>query len=206
MKSERNDIAREHLVKHRNTVEILSDDKFYSVVHKIAELCSEALSNGKKIIFMGNGGSAADAQHLAAELVGRYLEDRLALAAMALNVNTSILTAVANDYSYEDIFSRQVEGIGNNGDVLIGLSTSGRSINIIKGLKAGKKKGLKTAAFVGNYVDDVKDICDVVLTIPEKHTPIIQEMHIMAGHIICGIIEHNIKMKNETSGFEAVDV
>ena len=206
MKSERKDIARQHLVKHRNTVEMLSDDKFYTVVYEIADLCSDALLNGKKILFMGNGGSAADAQHLAAELVGRYLEDRHSLAAMALNVNTSILTAIANDYSYEEIFARQVEGIGNEGDVLIGLSTSGRSINVIKGLKAGKKKGLKTAALVGNFADDVKDICDIVLTIPEKYTPIIQEMHIMAGHIICGMIEHNIKMKAETAEFETTDV
>jgi len=204
MNKEKDDIAREHLVKHRNTVETLSEDNFYNTVQEIADICSEAISSGNKIIFMGNGGSAADAQHLAAELMGRYLDDRKPLAAIALNVNTSIITAVANDYSYEDIFARQVEGIGKAGDVLIGLSTSGRSSNIIKGLMSGRNCRLKTIVFVGEYIDDVKNICDKILSIPESHTPIIQEMHIMSGHIICGIIERNIKLKDETAGFEAI--
>jgi D-sedoheptulose 7-phosphate isomerase len=204
MNKENDDIAREHLVKHRNTVETLSVDDFYNNVQEIADICCEAISSGNKIIFMGNGGSAADAQHLAAELIGRYLEERRPLAAMALNVNTSVITAVANDYSYEDIFARQIEGIGRAGDVLIGLSTSGRSKNIIKGLKMGRKCRLKTIAFVGDFKDDVMDICDNILSIPERHTPIIQEMHIMAGHIICGIIERNIKLKDETAGYEVI--
>lgn len=188
-----------HIERHKDTLNSLSNDDFFSVIIKIAGLCSSAISEGKKILFMGNGGSAADAQHLAAELVGRYLTDRPALAAIALNVNTSILTAVSNDYSYEEIFSRQVEGLGNPGDVLIGLSTSGRSPNIIEGLHSGRKKGLKTVALVGMYIDDVKDLCDIVLAIPEKHTPIIQEMHIMAGHIICGMIENNLLKKNDSA-------
>lgn len=204
MQKEKNDIAREHLVKHRNTVEILSVDSFYNTLQEIADICTESLSKGHKIIFMGNGGSAADAQHLAAELVGRYLFDRKPFAAVALNVNTSVITAVANDYSYEDIFSRQIEGIGNEGDVLIGLSTSGRSTNIIKGLVSGKKHGMKTIAFVGEFIDDVKNICDKILTIPESYTPVIQEMHIMAGHILCGIIERNMKFREETAGFDVI--
>lgn len=204
MDEERNDIAREHLVKHRNTVEILSEGSFCSTVYKIAELCCEALSAGNKILFMGNGGSAADSQHLAAELVGRYLRERAPMAAIALTVNTSVLTALANDYSYEDIFARQVEGIGKKGDVLIGFSTSGRSANIVKGFRSARRIGLKTVAFVGDYTGDVADLCDQILTIPEKYTPVIQEMHIMAGHIICGIIESKMRSKNETAGYETI--
>jgi D-sedoheptulose 7-phosphate isomerase len=204
MNTKNDDIAREHLVKHRKTVETLSGGNFYNIIQEIADICIEAIFSGNKIIFMGNGGSAADAQHLAAELIGRYLEERRPLSAIALNVNTSVITAVANDYSYEDIFARQIEGIGRAGDVLIGLSTSGRSRNIIKGLRMGRKCRLKTIVFVGNYKDDVVDICDNILSIPENYTPIIQEMHIMAGHIICGIIERNIKLKDENAGYKVI--
>lgn len=148
-----------------------------------------AFEKGSKILFCGNGGSAADAQHLAAEFSGRFYLDRKALPAEALHCNTSYLTAVANDYDYDVVYSRLVEGIGNKGDVLFGLSTSGNSKNIVKAFDSAKKNGMVTIAFTGSTGGKMKNNADFLIKIPSDNTPRIQESHIMAGHIICELVE-----------------
>jgi len=195
MKEKRRDLTREHIVRHRNLVEELNTTEFSNTLLDISECCYESLMNGGKIIFMGNGGSAADAQHLAAELVGRYLQERKPLAAVALSVNSSILTAVANDYSYNDVFTRQLEAIGREGDVAVGITTSGSSRNVVDALSKAREMNIKTIAFTGENIDTLKEVSDIILSIPGDETPIIQEMHIMAGHIICGIIEKMVCAK-----------
>jgi len=149
----------------------------------------KSLEAGGKIIFIGNGGSAADAQHLAAELIGRFMKNRKALAAIALTTDTSILTAVANDFGFDQIFSRQVEGLAKKEDLLIVISTSGKSKNIIKAIEKAKTIGLKSVGFLGKDGGDVKGLVNIDLTISLDSTQSIQEMHILAGHIICGIVE-----------------
>lgn len=148
-----------------------------------------AFRAGNRIYFCGNGGSAADAQHLAAEFSGRFYKDRVALPAEALHCNTSYLTAVANDYGYEHVYARLIEGIGQSGDVLIGLSTSGNSINIIEAFQKAKRKGMVTVGFTGETGGNMKDDCDFLINVPSKDTPRIQESHIMLGHIICELVE-----------------
>lgn len=162
------------------------------MVEQVANVCSTALRAGNKIIFCGNGGSAADSQHLAAELVGRYKLNRKAMNAMSLTVDTSILTAVANDYGYETIFSRQLEGIGQSGDVLIGLSTSGNSRNIVLAMEMAEDMGITTVALTGEEGGVMKDLADYSLPVPSSQTNNIQEMHIALGHIICGLVEESI--------------
>lgn len=159
---------------------------------QITELCIHSLKTGGKILFAGNGGSAADSQHLAAELVSRLCYNRPGLASVALTTDTSALTAIGNDYSFENLFSRQVEAIGQKNDVLIGISTSGKSPNILKAFEAARQKGMKTVGFTGMFVDRFIERCDVVLNIPSTETPKIQECHIMMGHIICALIEETI--------------
>jgi D-sedoheptulose 7-phosphate isomerase len=153
------------------------------------DMITTAFKNGNKILFCGNGGSAADAQHLAAEFSGRFYTDRHALPAEALHVNTSYLTAVANDYSFDVVYSRMITGIGNEGDVLIGLSTSGNSGNIINAINAAKEKGMTTIGFTGATGGKMKDACDLLLNVPSTDTPRIQESHILVGHIICELVE-----------------
>jgi len=172
---------------HKDALDLLSAQK--PTIVKIATLCITALKNGGKIVFMGNGGSAADAQHLAAELVGRFKKNRKALPALAFNVNTSILTAIGNDYGYDDVFSRQVEGLVTNKDVVFGISTSGNSKNVVNAVKAAKAIGAKTVGFLGQDGGTLKALVDIDFTIASKDTPRVQEMHILAGHIICEAIE-----------------
>ena len=148
-----------------------------------------ALKNGNHIYFCGNGGSAADAQHLAAEFSGRFYKDREALPAEALHCNTSYLTAVANDYSYDVIFARLIKGIGKKGDFLVGLSTSGNSANIVKAFEVCREKGIITVGFTGETGGKMKDLSDYLINVPSKNTPRIQESHIMLGHIICELVE-----------------
>ena len=155
------------------------------VIQLMAERCKEALKSGNKVLFCGNGGSAADAQHLAAELIGRFQKERRSLASVALTTDTSILTAVANDYGYDEVFARQVEGLGRSGDVLIGISTSGNSANVVKAALKARDTGMHTIAFTGEGGGKLKDICDITFAVPSKVTARIQEMHIMVGHIIC---------------------
>lgn len=150
---------------------------------------SELIRAGGKAIFCGNGGSAADAQHLAAELMGRFLIDRAPLAAMALNVNTSTLTAIGNDFGYDEVFERQLRGIGRAGDVLVGLSTSGNSVNVIRALKAAREMGIFTIGLTGETGGAMAELCDVLLNVPSRSTPRIQEMHIAIGHSLCEWVE-----------------
>lgn len=169
--------------------QLLADDVFLKKISLAVEQIVAAFAAGNKVLFCGNGGSAADAQHLAAEFSGRFYKDRKALPAEALHCNTSYLTAVANDYSYDVIYSRLIEGIGCAGDVLIGLSTSGNSSNILKAFEVCKQKGISTIAFTGASGGKMKDEVDILLNVPSTDTPRIQESHIMIGHIICELVE-----------------
>lgn len=159
------------------------------VIQDIAVRCQFALANGNKILFCGNGGSAADAQHLSAELIGRFQKERRSLAAIALTTDTSILTAVGNDYGYDEIFARQVEGLGRQGDVIIGISTSGNSKNVVKAVEKARDTGMHTIALTGEGGGKLAELCDITLAIPSKVTARIQEMHILVGHIICELLE-----------------
>jgi D-sedoheptulose 7-phosphate isomerase len=171
---------------------ILADSEALRNIREIADTCSQALCLGNKVLFCGNGGSAADAQHLAAELSGRFYYDRPPLAAEALTVNTSFLTAVANDYSYDEIFARLLQGNGNNGDVLIGLSTSGNSGNVVRAFQMAHEKGIITVGLTGEDGGKLAHLSDFIIRVPSKDTPRIQEAHIMIGHIICELIESSI--------------
>lgn len=171
---------------------ILNDKSLLTLIEKAAEACVSALKNDGKILFCGNGGSAADAQHLAAELSGRFYYDREPLFAEALHVNTSYLTAVANDYSYDQIFSRMIKAKGRKNDVLIGLSTSGNSKNVMNAFLEAHKIGMINIALTGRSGGKMKDIVNLLINIPSDDTPRIQEAHILIGHIICEIIENKI--------------
>lgn len=169
--------------------QLLEDETMMAKLEESVQKITDALRNGKKILFCGNGGSAADAQHLAAEFSGRFYTDRDALPAEALHCNTSYLTAVANDYSYDVVYSRLVKGIGNEGDVLVGLSTSGNSKNIIAAFEEARKKNILTIAFTGSTGGKMKELSDILFNVPSNDTPRIQESHIMLGHIICELVE-----------------
>jgi D-sedoheptulose 7-phosphate isomerase len=168
---------------------VLANEQLLQTVEKIAAEMVKALRKGNRIYFCGNGGSAADAQHLAAEFTGRFYKDREALPAEALHVNTSYLTAVANDYSYDEIYSRMIKGIGNAGDFLVGLSTSGNSPNIVKAFEVAREKKIVTVGFTGETGGAMKALSDYLVNVPSKNTPRIQESHIMLGHIICELVE-----------------
>ena len=171
---------------------ILADNVLLNTLEDVAELCVKALQNDRKILFCGNGGSAADAQHLAAELSGRFYFDRLPLFAEALHVNTSYLTAVGNDYGYDKVFSRLVQAKGREGDILIALSTSGNSENIIQAFEVAKEKKMISVAFTGETGGKMKDGADYLINVPSKDTPRIQEAHITLGHALCEIIENEM--------------
>lgn len=175
---------------------ILQSKTLLATVQKVVEVITETFKKGHRVYFCGNGGSAADAQHLAAEFSGRFYTDRKALPAEALHCNTSYLTAVANDYGYDVVFSRMIDGIGQKGDVLIGLSTSGNSPNIIKAFEVAKEKLMITVAFTGETGGKMKDMVDHLINVPSKDTPRIQETHIMIGHIICQLVEEKMFTPN----------
>ena len=158
-------------------------------VVKIANMCIEAIKNGHKVIWCGNGGSAAQSQHLAAELVGRYKINRPAMNSISLTVDTSNITAIGNDYGYDVVFSRQLQGIGESGDILIGLSTSGNSKNVVLAFEMAKEKEIKTVALVGAKGGAMRDMADIALCVPADTSAHIQEMHITIGHLICDLIE-----------------
>ena len=172
--------------------QILQNEELLATIKKVVDIITDAFKLGNKVYFCGNGGSAADAQHLAAEFSGRFYIDRKALPAEALHCNTSYLTAVANDYGFDVVYARMIEGIGETGDILIGLSTSGNSINIIKAFEAAKLKGISTIAFTGVTGGQMKSISDYLINIPSADTPRIQESHITIGHIICQLVEEKI--------------
>ena len=171
---------------------ILEDASLLSVIEQISVLAAEVLKNKGRILLCGNGGSAADAQHIAAELSGRFAFDREPLDAEALSVNTSYLTAVANDYSFDEVYARLVKAKGRKGDLLIAISTSGNSQNIINAVDAAKKLEMVTVGFTGSKGGKMKAICDYLINVPSDETPRIQESHIMIGHIFCQIIEEKL--------------
>ena len=171
---------------------ILQDEELLGTIEKIVNVIASAFQNGKHVYFCGNGGSAADAQHLAAEFSGRFYRDRKALPAEALHCNTSYLTAVANDYGYDFIYSRIIDGIGQEGDLLVGLSTSGNSKNIVKAFEKAREKKMITVGFTGNSGGEMKSCSDYLINIPSADTPRIQESHIMTGHIICQLVEEKL--------------
>ncbi len=158
-------------------------------LEKVAAVCTDCLRGGGKILLAGNGGSAADAQHIAAELVGRFAFDRPGLPAIALTVDTSILTAVSNDYGYEAVFARQVQALGSAGDVLVGYSTSGRSPNIVRALAAAREQGMVTVGLCGAQGAEMTALCDHLLAVPSGTTARIQEMHLLLGHLLCELVE-----------------
>lgn len=161
-------------------------------IRKFSDYCKIALANKNTIYFMGNGGSAADSQHLAAELVGRFQKERRGLPAIALTTDTSILTSIGNDYSYDEVFRRQVEALVKSGDVVVGISTSGNSSNIVKAIQEAKRIGAVTIGLTGQGGGKLAELCDLCIKVPSKVTARIQEAHIMIGHIVCQLIEEGI--------------
>ncbi len=171
---------------------ILNDEALMQTIADVGQACVELYQNGKKTLLAGNGGSAADAQHIAAELVGRYGFDRPSIPSIALTTDTSNLTAIGNDYGYDKVFSRQMEGMGSEGDLFIGISTSGNSENIINAINAAKAKGVTTVALVGRDGGEMARLADFAIIVPSNATPRIQESHILIGHMICDIIEKEL--------------
>lgn len=171
---------------------LLQDDAFGALVIRAALQIVSALRAGGKIILFGNGGSAADAQHLAAEFTGRYLKERRALPALALHANTSAVTAIGNDYGFDLVFARQMEALGKEGDVAVGISTSGNSRNVVRALEVAKAKSIYTVALTGASGGKMKEVADCTICIPSEETPRIQECHILTGHIICEIAEESL--------------
>jgi D-sedoheptulose 7-phosphate isomerase len=184
---------KEELQQTRSLITLIEQDAvLLKAAEDVAKQCVRSLRNGNKIMFAGNGGSAADSQHLAAELVSRLTYDRPGLAGLALTTDTSALTAIGNDYSFEFLFSRQVESLGQTGDVLIGISTSGKSPNILRAFEAARAKGIFCVGFTRDSAPMMEERCDLVLNIPSKTTAKIQECHMIFGHIICGLIGEEI--------------
>ena len=187
------DYARHHLAESQEALAAAAaDSALIAVLGKIADAMTDALKAGRKILLCGNGGSAADAQHIAGELLSRFEKDRAPMAAVALTTDTSVLTAIGNHYGYEQVFERQVTGLGVKGDVLVALSTSGRSANVLKALDAARARGLLTIGFTGKKGGDMAARCDIVLHAPSDHTPVIQQIHIIAAHIVCGLVERRL--------------
>jgi len=171
---------------------MLADDSLVAMVESAAQACVSCIKNGGKVLLAGNGGSAADAQHIAAEFVSRFAFDRPGLAAVALTTDTSILTAIGNDYGYEKLFARQLQALGNKGDVFIAYSTSGRSPNILLALQEARTRGLTCIGLTGNRGGPMADACDYYLAVPSSDTPKIQEGHLVLGHILSGLAENAI--------------
>src|SRR6056300_512947 len=186
-------IIKQHLAEHlsiASQIESLKVD-----IQSIAQTLIQALKDHKTIFWCGNGGSASDSQHLAGELIGRFVGDRKPLKSIALNADSAVMTCIVNDYGYEHIFSRQIEGLGSKGDVLIGISTSGNSANVLNAFKSAKNIGVNTIGLLGNGGGKAKKIVDNSIIIPSKTTARIQEMHILVGHILCDLIENGLNLK-----------
>lgn len=183
---------KKYILKSIKTKEtILKDEAFLSSIEKVVEIFIKALSSGKKILFAGNGGSASDCNHLSTELVSKFYKERKGLCSISLAANNSSITAIGNDYGYDRVFARQVEALGEEGDVLVGISTSGNSKSIVEALKEAKKNGITTIGFTGMNSCVMDTYCNIVLKVPSDDTPIIQESHIMIGHLICKLVEEN---------------
>jgi D-sedoheptulose 7-phosphate isomerase len=177
-------IFKEHIAVAKETAETLNEK-----IYDVSKCISECIVNGNKVLLFGNGGSAGDAQHIAAEFTGRFVKERRSLPAIALTTDTSALTAIGNDYGFERVFERQVEGLANKGDVLVGISTSGNSANVIRALQMGQKLGCKTIGLSGRDGGAMNDCCNLNIVVPSQITAHIQEMHILIGHIICTAVD-----------------
>jgi len=183
----------EYLVRSRDVIQAAIDDPtFADAISDIVEVTATALDKGHKLLLAGNGGSAADAQHLAGEMLSRFHYDRAPAAAIALTTDTSVLTAIGNDYGYERLFERQILGLGCAGDVFVAISTSGRSANILRAIDAAKTKKIITVGLTGRTGGEMSSRCDICLHAPSDSTPLIQQIHITAGHIICGLVEERL--------------
>lgn len=185
-----NQIIKSSLSSHIDVIRSI-DDKLIIKIGEVANVIVECFKRGNKILICGNGGSAGDAQHISAELVGRFVRERIPLPSIALTTDTSALTAIGNDYSFEDIFKRQIEALANNGDIILGISTSGKSQNVINAFEAGRLKSCTLIGLTGNGGGEFEKICDYNLIVPSNVTARIQEAHILIGHIICDIIDNN---------------
>jgi len=186
-------IIRSEITKAESLAkEMAKDEMLIQIIKNASLMCIQALQSNKKILLAGNGGSAADSQHIAGELVSRFNYDRPGLSAIALTTDTSILTAAGNDYGYSKVFSRQIEALGETGDIFIAYSTSGNSENILEALNTTKTKGIKSIGMTGNKDGKMNELCDVVIAVPSNETPKIQEGHLIIGHIICNLIESTI--------------
>ena len=183
-------IIQQRLSDHLEVLQKLMASDLPKKLEKCAKIVEKALKEGHKVLFCGNGGSAADSQHLAAEFVGRFQKERKGLPAIALTVDTSILTAIANDYGYETVFARQVQALGEAGDVLVGISTSGNSQNVLLAIKEAKKKGITCIGMTAEGGGKMAEECDICLAVPAKVTARAQEMHILMGHILCELVDH----------------
>ena len=183
----------DYLVQSRDTIQAAIDNPaFCRAIRDIAEAAADALRNGGKLLLAGNGGSAGDAQHLAGEMLSRLNYDRAPSAAIALTTDSSVLTAIGNDYGYDRVFERQILGLGCPGDVLIAISTSGRSPNILRAIGAAREKRLTVVGFTGRTGGEMAALCDLCLRAPSDSTPLIQQIHVTAGHIICGLVEERL--------------
>jgi D-sedoheptulose 7-phosphate isomerase len=183
----------DYLVRSREVIQAAIDDPaFADAIRSIVEVTATALDKGHKLLLAGNGGSAADAQHLAGEMLSRLHYDRAPAAAIALTTDTSVLTAIGNDYGYERLFERQILGLGCAGDVFIAISTSGRSANILRAIDAARQKRILTIGFTGRTGGEMSSRCDICLHAPSDSTPLIQQIHITAGHVICGLVEERL--------------
>lgn len=184
-------IIRDDLREHLRVINSIASD-LTEQIELLASVVVQALANHKKVLLMGNGGSAADAQHIAAELVGRFKSDRRSLPALALTTDTSILTAISNDYSFEEVFRRQITALASEGDIVIGISTSGNSPNILSAIKAAQERGCRTIGMTGSHGGELAKVADLSLIIPSRETSRIQEAHITVAHIICNLVERSI--------------
>lgn len=186
------DYIREYLLRSVDSLNALAADSVnQEIMEKMAIVIADAMQRGGKLLIAGNGGSAGDSQHIAGEFLSRLMYDRPALPAIALTVDTSVITAIGNDYSFETIFERQIMALGRPGDVFLAISTSGSSKNILRGLEAARHQGLTTLGFSGQAISPMHSMCDHVLAVPSRDTPIIQQMHIVAAHIICALVERD---------------
>ena len=184
------EMIEKQMLEHQKAFERVWEELRFHI-YTASVLMIEALKNDKKILLCGNGGSAADAQHIAAELVGRFKKERRALPAVALSTDTSALTAIGNDYGFEQIFARQVEALANEGDILIAISTSGESENVLRAVEVARAKGCKVIGLLGKDGGRIKDLCDAAIVVPSHDTPRIQEMHIMISHILCALVDES---------------
>ena len=188
-----NDFFKNQIEEHLRVTEKCKSDLLKPFIN-VVDICCNSLKNKKKILFFGNGGSASDAQHLSTELTVRFSENRKPIPAISLSTDTSALTAIGNDFGFENIFSRQIDALGNPGDVALAITTSGKSKNIIKGLQIAKKKRLKCITFTGRNLSLISKFSDEIISIPSKNTSRIQEMHIMIGQMLCNAIEYKLKI------------